>query len=96
MRVSIPALFILSVFIGRVLEVPLVSEAERLRRTLLIACLAVGTFGAVAEISRTIKNTPEVRPIYSPIWEQPIGFRYQYYGNQRSPLFRAVFKTSNN
>lgn len=94
MRVSIPPLFVLVVFLGRALNSKTSSASARLYNSLLTGCLAIGAFGAIAQISRTIQRTSGFCPTYVSIVEQPPGYRYQYYGNQHSVLLKAIFKTS--
>lgn len=95
MRSSIPALFAFAICLGKVLVQTYTSEFVNFQRSMLIACLIIGSFGAFAQISRTIQKSSAFRPRYTPIWDQPPGFRHQYYGNTRSTMLHYIFKTTN-
>lgn len=91
-RVSVPAFYILSIFLGRTLLQNPLPVSYKLQTHCLLACLSIGMLGAVAQVSGTIENTPGFQATYDPIWNQPYRFRHQYYGNRNSWLFKALFK----
>lgn len=101
MRASIPALFVLAVFVGRALQA---GSMPRFRRTVLVVLLVLGSVTALVEVRRhvdgilsagTLVNTPRVSRVmdidhWGTSTDKDVTILLQYVGSAQVPFFEYV------